>query len=178
MKPVTNSFLCQQFLGRRLIETTKTLKRNIGKQALKPKSLQSFAPDVKTPSFGEPPIFVSKSLDRPIKSSHSMFGHIAFGSNLPSFQTIGSVVSNGTSKLLRESPLFFYVCKEIDSVSNDVPSVLSAVGLGELKYSPPKCYGKDYDKRKSYVHSKSAVTLEETHFDEGFGKIEWEQEDH
>lgn len=107
-----------------------------------------------------------------------MFGHIAFGSNLPSFQTIGSVVSNGTSKMSRESPNFFYMCKEIESVSNDVPAILSAVGLGELKYSPPKCYGKYHDNKKNYVYSKSAVTLEEIEFDEGFGKIEWEQEDH
>lgn len=160
-----------------MVEVNKTLDRNIGNQAPNPKTFQSFAPDVKQPSFGEPPIFVSKSLDHSINSSHSMFGHIAFGANLPSFQTIGSMVNNGTSTLSRECPNFFYMYKEIKSVSNDVPAVLSAVGLGELKYSPPKCYGKYYDTKKNYVHSKSAVTLEETVFDEGFGKIEWEQED-
>lgn len=67
---------------------------------------------------------------------------------------------------------FLYVNKEIESVSNDAPAVLNALGLGKLKYSPPKCYGR----KKIYVHSKAAVTLEMGDVFENnddFGKIDW-----
>lgn len=44
------------------------------------------------------------------------------------------------SKLL--IPEVLNVTKKIESVTNDAPAILKAVGLNKLKYSPPKCYGK------------------------------------
>lgn len=81
----------------------------------------------------------------------------------------------------------FYLTKEIESVSNDVPDILSAVGLGKLIYGSPKCYGSaknvkcglDNPKFKIEIDdesSKTTVTRKEFDFsncDEHFGKIEW-----
>lgn len=90
------------------------------------------------------------------------------------------MVSNGSdrnSTLSHEISDFLYVTKEIESVSNDAPAVLNAVGLGKLKYSPPKCYGN----KINYSHSKAAVTLEKGDVfekNDDFGKIDWMSNDH
>lgn len=146
-----------------------------------------FSLEVAQPSFGKPPIFLTKKLDPCIKSSRSLFGHIAFGSNLPSFQTICK--KNKESQTLSPDILeVFYLTKEIESVSSDVPDVLSAVGLGKLNYGSPKRYGSEKDiksglnKPKFKIEiekepSKATVTLTEIDFftncDERFGKIDW-----
>lgn len=46
----------------------------------------SFAPKIETPVFGGPPTFVSIA-DHPLKTTRSIFGHISFGSNLPTFKS-------------------------------------------------------------------------------------------
>lgn len=129
---------------------------------------------ISQPMFGDTPVFVSKSLQPNIKCTRSAFGHIAFGSNLPSFEKMCALPvaeeMNGTWPSV-DVPDTLSVKKTI-LFSNEVPDILRSVGLCEMKYSPPKCYGK---KRLSGI-DKSAVTLapiDHSNVDASFGKLQW-----
>lgn len=136
----------------------------------------TFAVRTQAVYFGDQPIFATNNLSRPINVQKSPFGHLAFGSNLPSFQSV-----SGASKMMLHSDLgiddaadFLYVRKEVSSVSFDVPDVLSAVGLVKLNCDTPKCYGKKPITLEFPAICHSDITLNgyDFDFDYAFGKMD------
>lgn len=153
-------------IHKNLVEITKAPIRNTDAWAANRIAPILFPSKVHKPSFGETPNFKSNLSNHQVKSSHSNFGHIAFGSNLPSFQEICTDAiekNNETPSLSCNTSL------------EDSPEVLRAVGLGKVKHIAPKCYGKKKENR----HNKFAVTLTDidcSNCDENFGRLQWSVE--
>lgn len=124
---------------------------------------------ISQPMFGDTPVFHNSfSLQPNTKCTRSIFGHIAFGSNLPSFDKVCAVPIETVPSIDTLS------VKKSFLLTNEVPDILKTVGLCRIQYSPPKCYGK---KRFTTI-DKSAVTLsqiDQSIFDLNFGKLDWEQ---
>lgn len=140
-----------------------------------------FAMKVESLLFGETPASVPKGLDRCLNSSQSVFGHIAIGSEFPSFHKLVNIVASqpNSAKILPSLPLQQYEISCLNKMTNsaltdvDVPDVLRAVGLSKLVHRLPKCYGN----KKKIVHlPQSEVTLGAIDFGSNvhFGKLHWE----
>lgn len=98
----------------------------------------SFAPTVKYPVFGGPPAFVSIS-DQPLKTSLSIFGHLSFGSNLPTFKRLSdriALISTSNKTTAKRTLIDFELLRVNRTAST--PDVLKAVGLCKT----PKTYAK------------------------------------
>lgn len=128
-------------------------------------------------SFGDRPIFANSSLSQPLKSRKSAFGHLAFSSNLPSFHDLSNASKPVNESKPHSETDFFYIKKKVVSVSDEVPTILKAVGLRKLKFDAPKCYGKKKIGKNitmESVNCSSNVTLDEQQFfcDYFFGKLD------
>lgn len=126
------------------------------------------------PVFGAPPLLVTKSIDQQLKTSWSPFGNFTFGSNFPSFsQTKQSIVSLQTTEAVSPTNEYLRVNKLLTS-SNEVSTVLYAVGLIKNHRYAAKCYPqkKSYRSVKSFDVTMDFIDLKMNKSDD-FGKLNW-----
>lgn len=165
-------------LGTYLVELNHSSNQQQHQKVSTPRSsltglLEKFAIKTTVPTFGGAAAF-SSNLDRTsINSSQSSFGHISFGSNMPSFSKIADTNKlNHDDECNNSMPEMWSVKKITISNVSDVPVILQAVGLCKIEYKAPKCYGK---KRLPHV-TRSDVTFSEIDFNVfDFGVLDWEE---
>lgn len=98
--------------------------------------LNPFFQKVETVVFGGQPTFVSVPV-HPLKTSCSIFGHLAFGSNMPNFKMLGRTSSTRKSKAINKRTFEDSDLIRLDRTTS-TPNVLVAVGLCKI----PKTYSR------------------------------------